>query len=143
MPSRPVLSGKLSRFVFFLCAVLVVLGIRSSFFLPANDPKDKFIETKLDEKVNMDFTDAPLEDVFKSIRSATQGPADAGIPIYVDPDDLKAAGASVSSKVSIVTKDMPLKTSLRLLLQPLGLTYRVHEGLLKIVADPDRVPPKP
>ena len=50
------------------------------------DPKTTPILAKLDEPISMSFAnETPLEDVLKYIKSATQGPNDTGIPIYVDP----------------------------------------------------------
>ena len=100
-----------------------------------DDPKDQLILKKLEQHVNMDFHEqTPLEDVLRYIRSATQGPGDDGIPIFVDPEGLKAAGATMTSPVTIDAEGVPLKVSLRALLKPLGLTYRVKGGLLRIEA---------
>src|SRR5262249_62038450 len=60
------------------------------------DPKTKGILAKLDEPISMSFAnETPLEDVLKYIKSATQGPNDSGIPIYVDPDGLNEAAENL------------------------------------------------
>src|SRR4051794_8818781 len=65
-------------------------------------PRDDPTRAKLARPVAMNFgDDTPLEDALKYVRSVTQGPADAGIPIHVDPVALKAAGQSMRSPVSI------------------------------------------
>jgi hypothetical protein len=83
--------------------------------------------------VSMSFAnETPLEDVLKYIKSATQGPKDNGIPIYVDPVGLDEAETTMNSPVTLDLEGVPLKTTLRLLLKQLGLTYTVKDGLLTI-----------
>ncbi|MDR3636935.1 MAG: hypothetical protein P4L84_24225 [Isosphaeraceae bacterium] len=100
------------------------------------DPKTKGILAKLDEPVSMSFAnETPLEDVLKYIRSATQGPNDAGIPIYVDPVGLQEAEKALQSPIQLDLEGVPLKTTLRLLLKQLGLTYTVKDGLLTVTSE--------
>jgi hypothetical protein len=97
------------------------------------DPKTKSILSKLDEPIAMSFAnETPLEDVLKYIKSATAGPNDTGIPIYVDPVGLQEAEKTMTSPVTVDLEGVPLKTTLRLLLKQLGLTYTVKDGLLTI-----------
>jgi hypothetical protein len=100
------------------------------------DPKTKNILAKLDEPISMSFAnETPLEDVLKYIKSATQGPNDAGIPIYVDPVGLQEAEKTMTSPITLDLEGVPLKTTLKLLLKQLGLTYTVKDGLLTITAE--------
>ena len=100
------------------------------------DPKTKSILAKLDEPISMSFAnETPLEDVLKYIKSATQGPNDTGIPIYVDPVGLNEAEKTMTSPVTLDLEGVPLKTTLRLLLKQLGLTYTVKDGLLTITSE--------
>ncbi len=100
------------------------------------DPKTKSILAKLDEPISMTFAnETPLEDVLKYIKSATQGPNDTGIPIYVDPVGLQEAEKTMTSPVTLDLEGVPLKTTLRLLLKQLGLTYTVKDGLLTITSE--------
>ncbi|MBV8315519.1 MAG: hypothetical protein JOZ53_11330 [Planctomycetaceae bacterium] len=100
------------------------------------DPKTKSILAKLDEPISMSFAnETPLEDVLKYIKSATQGPNDTGIPIYVDPVGLQEAEKTMTSPVTLDLEGVPLKTTLRLLLKQLGLTYTVKDGLLTITSE--------
>jgi hypothetical protein len=85
------------------------------------------ILNKLEAPVDMRFAnETPLEDVLKYIKSATKGPNDAGIPIYVDPLGLQKAEKTMTSPVTIDLEGVTLNTSLRLVLKQLGLTYRVQ-----------------
>ena len=100
------------------------------------DLKTKGILAKLEEPVSMSFpNETPLEDVLKYIRSATQGPNDAGIPIYVDPVGLQEVEKTLQSPIQLDLEGVPLKTTLRLLLKQLGLTYTVKDGLLMITSE--------
>jgi tetratricopeptide (TPR) repeat protein len=100
------------------------------------DPKTKSILAKLEEPVSMSFAnETPLEDVLKYIKSATQGLNDNGIPIYVDPVGLNEAEKTMTSPVTLDLEGVPLKTTLRLLLKQLGLTYTVKDGLLTITSE--------
>ncbi|HKI17391.1 MAG TPA: hypothetical protein VKA15_05905 [Isosphaeraceae bacterium] len=56
------------------------------------------------------------------VKSSTKSPTyPAGIPIYVDPVGLQEAEKSMTSTVTIDLEQVPLRASLRLLLQQLGL----------------------
>jgi len=96
-------------------------------------PRGSAILKKLEEPVSMSFAnETPLEDVLKYIKSAAQGPNDAGMPIYVDPDGLAKAEKTMQSPVMLDLEGVPLKVTLRLLLRQLGLAYCVKDGLLMI-----------
>ncbi|OJW19581.1 MAG: hypothetical protein BGO49_14085 [Planctomycetales bacterium 71-10] len=99
------------------------------------DPKTKAILAKLDEPLAMNFpNETPLEDILKYVKQATQTPQDNGIPIYVDPIGLNEADKTMTSPVSIDLDGVPLKTTLRLMLKQLGLTYTVKDGFLMITS---------
>ncbi len=82
--------------------------------------------------------ETPLEDVLKYIKQATTDRVYVGIPIYVDPEGLKEANASLSSVVAIELEGVPLKTTLRLLLKQIGLAYCVRDGIL-IISSPEGI----
>jgi hypothetical protein len=86
--------------------------------------------------------ETPLEDVLKYIKSATAGPADTGIPIYVDPVGLHEAGKRMDSPVTLDLEGVPLGTTLKFVLKQLGMAYEVRDGLLRITSEPtDREEP--
>jgi hypothetical protein len=100
------------------------------------DPRSPAILKHLEEPISMSFAnETPLEDVLKYIKSATQGPNDTGIPIYVDPVGLNEAEKTMTSPVALDLEGVPLRITLRLLLKQLGLTYDVRDGLLSITAE--------
>lgn len=97
--------------------------------------KDREVRAKLAEKVALDFKGAPLEDVLKFVKKASQGPNDAGIPIYVDPIGLQEAEATLTTKVSVTSKPgEPLGDALKRLLEPVKLTYLVKDGLFTVTS---------
>ncbi len=102
------------------------------------DSRTKAILTQLNERLTMSFpNETPLEDVLKYIRSNTLNEEldlPSGIPIYVDPVGLQEAEKTLTSPVTLDLEGIPLKTSLRLILKQLGLTYTVKDGLMTITS---------
>jgi len=107
-------------------------------YLFDRDEKTKSILKKLDERISMNFpNDTPLADVQRYIEQSTQDEAaglPTGIPIYVDPQGLQDADKTMASTVAINLEGIPLRTTLRLLLKQLNLTYTVKDGLLTITS---------
>jgi hypothetical protein len=105
-----------------------------SFMRPVGgDAKSQRILAKLEEPVSMSFAnETPLEDVLTYIKAATSGPDYAGIQIYVDPAALNDAKKTMRSPVRLDVEGVPLKTTLRLMSNQLGLDYVVEDGMLKI-----------
>ena len=87
----------------------------------------------------MTFPDpTPLNVVLEYIKQATATKTYPGIPIYIDIIGLQEAEMTPSSKLSIDLLGVPLKTTLRICLEQLGLDYRVQDGYLRVTkaADP-------
>ncbi len=78
--------------------------------------------------------ETPLEDVLKYIKQATTTPNYAGIPIYVDPLGLQEADKTMTSTVQLDLEGIPLRRTLQLMLQQIGLVYFVDDGLLVITS---------
>jgi RNA polymerase sigma factor (sigma-70 family) len=112
-----------------------------------HDKQTKAILSVLNESLVLSFPEgAPLQDVLKYIKSNTQNEAielPSGIPIYVDPIGLEETGNTLNSQIKIIVWHVPLKESLRLALDQLGLIYTVDDGLLTITSAPKADPPKP
>ena len=105
-------------------------------------PANARIWVALEQPVPMRFpNDTTLEDVMKFIESATHGPDGKGIPIYVDPLGLQDAERSMTSTVTINLEGVALKTSLRLCLDQLGLSYGIRDGILLITSAEREVTP--
>ena len=90
---------------------------------------------RLDEPVNLAFPkQTPLEDVFQFLKTAAQTPDGAGLPIYIDPD----VQGKFKDLVQIDLQGVPLRTTLSLLLNQVGLTWSVQDGLL-IIATHEKI----
>jgi RNA polymerase sigma factor (sigma-70 family) len=108
--------------------------------VPATPAQDRRLEEKtrqieliLDLPIPMSFpNETPLNDVLKYIKRATTTPTFPGIPIYINPPGLKEAGKTIQSTVLIDRQDVPLKESLREVLQQVGMAYLVKDGFLMI-----------
>ncbi|MFM1801993.1 MAG: hypothetical protein RJA81_1345 [Planctomycetota bacterium] len=101
--------------------------------LVERDPQTQNILNKLDLPLSMPYpNETPLEDVLKYITQQTQGPNDNGLQIHVDPIGLEDASATMQSTVRISLEGVPLKRSLKIILDQLDLTYTVQDGLLFI-----------
>jgi hypothetical protein len=101
----------------------------------------KAVLAELEQPVPMSFLEeTPFEDVVKYIQAASKkGTKDPSIQIDVEREGLKQAKCSMASTIrNIGFEGVPLKTSLRLVLEQLELAYIVKDGLV-IVSSPERV----
>jgi hypothetical protein len=103
-----------------------------------NVSADARIIAALEQPVAMTFPQpTPLQDVLRYVTMATATPDHPGIPIYLDPIALLEADMTPTSTVTIDLIGVPLKTSLRLSLNQLGLDYIVQGGCLRVTIEPD------
>jgi hypothetical protein len=101
----------------------------------AISPRTRAILDILEEPIEMGFPDeTPLDAIILYIKYATfKGkPTDPGLPIYVDPVGLKEAGRTATSAVRINAPGSPLRLTLSLCLDQLGLAYIVKDDVLFI-----------
>jgi hypothetical protein len=102
-------------------------------------PRTKAALAQLDEPISMSFAnETPLEDVVKYLTQATTTPNSPGIPIVVDAIGLEQTRRKLQSTIQIDLEGLPLKTTLRLLLDQLGLAYTIKDGLL-VISSPEVV----
>jgi TolA-binding protein len=100
------------------------------------DARSQAVLKVLDEPISMSFAnETPLDDILKYIKQATTTAAHPGLQIYVDPVGLQEAERSMNSTVQLDLEGIPLKTTLRLALKQIGLTYKVEDGLLIIISE--------
>jgi hypothetical protein len=104
-------------------------------YSPVRSAENARVLKMLDKPIPMKYPDeTPWEDMLKDIKSATKGPNDNGLPIYVDPVGLIEAEKTMTSPIVLDLEGIPLKTSLQLALRQLGLCYYVRDGLLTITS---------
>ena len=103
-----------------------------------DSPKTMPLLTKLDEPIALSFpAETPLNDVLRYIKTATATQDSLGIPIYVDPAGLREVDRA-TSPVHINLEGVPLRTSLRLIVEQLRLSYYVRHGNV-IISSPTLV----
>jgi RNA polymerase sigma factor (sigma-70 family) len=105
-----------------------------------DDPASQATATQLEAAITMQFpNETPLEDILKYVKATmAKDPKAKPLRIYVDPEGLAAAEKTPTSPVTLDLEDVPLRTSLKLALHQLGLTYFVRDGLILVTA-PDCV----
>ncbi len=106
---------------------------------PKKDPKVLAIESKLKDRVSMNVDKQPLSEAIAFLQNYT------GLNIVLDPKAVSEEGLTSSSPVSLVVNQVQLKTALKLMLRPLGLTYKVEDEVVLItspMASQDQTYPK-
>ena len=109
---------------------------------PSDLVRNQAILAELEQPVAMTFSNpTSLHDLMTYIKKATihEPEFPQGLPIYVDPVGLQDADKTMASPVAIHLSGVPLRTTLALVLDQLGLIFRVRSGVLVII-DPDAVP---
>ncbi len=88
--------------------------------------------------------ETPLKAVLAFVREHSQEPGLAAdqpspvLPIYLDPRGLEKAEKTEDAAVVLDVANLPLSTTLALMLDQVGLTYRVQEDGLLVVTSPGR-----
>ncbi len=95
---------------------------------PRKDPKVLAIEAKMKDRVSMNMDKQPLSEAITFLQNYT------GLNIVLDPKSLSDEGLTSASPVSLVVNQIQLKTALKLLLRPLGLTYKVEDDVILITS---------
>jgi hypothetical protein len=109
-----------------------------------DSPESASVLKRLEEKIPLQFPNKlPLDEVLKYIKASSAGPNDAGIRYDFDEEGMNRAGLTRNFLVTIDIQDEPLKTSLKKLFKPLGLTYVVKKGILTITSEPAKAQKKP
>jgi type II secretory pathway component GspD/PulD (secretin) len=94
-------------------------------------PEVQAIEAKLNEPVTLDMEqEQPLGQVIQYLSSYT------GLNIILDPKALAEEGYTENTPVKVTAKGIKLKTALKYLLGPLNLTYKIDEGGVLAITNP-------
>ncbi len=102
---------------------------------PSKEARNRAVLAILDEPVDMRFAaETSLDDVLRYIKQATTRGDRPPLQIYVDPLGLQEAERSMSSTVQIDLEGVPLRTSMKLMLEQLGLAYRIEDGVVRIIS---------
>ncbi len=95
---------------------------------PKRDPSTLNIEKKLREPINVNLQNQTLEEAITFLQNYT------GLNITIDPRALQEEGLSKDAKVDVRLTGTKLQTVLKLMLRPLGLTYKVEDDVLVITS---------
>lgn len=94
--------------------------------LQSNNPSEQKIYSALDQITNVEFPGNPLNDVIVYLESIHN------IPILLDETALNDEGKSGDDEVVLVLSGITLRSALKLLLEPLDLTYVIEDEVMKI-----------
>ena len=92
------------------------------------DPHVLAIEAKLKEKISVHIDEQPLGEAVKFLQNYS------GLNIVLDPKALSEEGVTSASPVSLTAEQVPMKSVLKLLLKPLGLTYKIEDEVVLITS---------
>ena len=92
------------------------------------DPKVLAIEAKLKEPISLNVDKQPLSEAITFLQNYT------GLNIVLDPKALSDEGLTSAAPVSLTVNNVQIKTALKLLLRPLGLTYKAEDEVLLITS---------
>lgn len=81
----------------------------------------------LNSTLSVDFTNAPLRDVFEYLQEKT------GQAIIIDEGSLREAGTDYDDPVNFKVKKVTVRTILRKILADRGLAYVLREGTIQVV----------
>lgn len=95
--------------------------------------RDGLLKEKLDTPVSLDFPKpTPFGTVLKAARAISVYGIDTGLPIYVDPAGLQAAGKTIDTPIILLAHEVPLREALRRIAEAMGMTYGIAEGMITL-----------
>ena len=94
--------------------------------LRKESPNEQRIQQALKDTTEVQFTDQPLKDALEYLEDLHK------IEIWIDAPALADAGISTDQNVNLVMSGITLRSALRLLLEPLQLTYVIEDEVMKI-----------
>ncbi|MDF1744062.1 MAG: hypothetical protein P1V19_10215 [Gimesia sp.] len=103
------------------------LLIKQTFY-PALTPFEQKFQSKLNEKVEFNFVETPLEEVIKNFQEFS------GVSFVVLKDHLANEGIALDQSITVPIPEISLKSALALVLNPLGLTYVIERDYVKITS---------
>jgi len=93
---------------------------------PKKDPQTAAIQSQLEKQVTLNFDKLPLADAIRFLQNYT------GLNIVLDTKALTDENITSASPVDLHVTNLRLKSALRLILRPLGLTYKAEDEVLLI-----------
>lgn len=94
--------------------------------LKRSTPNEARIQKALAETTEVSFTDNPLEEAMNYLEDLHH------IEIWLDKTALSDEGINSDQQINLVMSGISLRSALRLILEPLGLTYLIEDEVMKI-----------
>lgn len=94
--------------------------------LKKSTPNERRIRKALAETTEVSFADNPLEEALNYLEDLHH------IAIWLDKQALQGEGVSSDQQISLVMTGISLRSALRLILEPIGLTYVIEDEVMKI-----------
>ncbi|GIW93931.1 MAG: general secretion pathway protein GspD [Pirellulaceae bacterium] len=92
-------------------------------------PDEQEIQKALSTRISVNLKDVPLSEALKTLCDI------ANIPVFLDPQGLAVEGIATDQPVTLeLPKEIPLRSALNLILQPLRLNYVIEDDVLKITS---------
>ncbi len=92
-------------------------------------PDEQEIQKALSTRISVNLKNVPLSDALKTLCDI------ANIPVFLDPQGLAVEGITTDQPVTLeIPKEIPLRSALNLILQPLRLNYVIEDDVLKITS---------
>lgn len=95
-------------------------------FLPRLAPNEQKILDAMSKSTEVSFLDIPLTEALSYLKEVND------IEIWLDKEALSAEGIATDQLVSLQLSGISLRSALRLLLEPLQLTYVIEDEVLKL-----------
>ena len=98
---------------------------------PAAETPEERIEKALSRPIDLTVKEQPLKDVIGLLQEM------AKVPVLLEVKKLEEAAINMETPVSFDVKGISLKSGLRLMLRPLGLTYVIEDEVVQITTPED------
>lgn len=105
------------------------LKMAQQTFFPEPTPFELKFQSKLSETMEIEFVDAPLEDVIDYFQEFS------GVSFVALKNQLEEEGITLDDSVNIEIPEISFKSALSLVLKPLGLTYVVEQDFVMITTE--------
>lgn len=105
------------------------LKMSQQTFFPERTPFELKFQAKLSETMEIEFVDAPLEDVIDYFQEFS------GVSFVALKKQLEEEGITMDDSVNVEIPEISFKSALSLVLKPLGLTYVVEGDYVMITTE--------
>jgi hypothetical protein len=102
------------------------------FDFPRRTKNEKIIHDALDKPTRVDFAETPLEQCFSELGDIYK------IPIIVDKTKSREEGVALDQPITLRVAGVSLRSILKLLLEPVLMTYHIENDALKITPSEGR-----